>query len=201
MNKTNKLWILFSSTFAISALTSGGYVIVSMMRKKFVDQRHWLEEDEMLDLTSIAQSTPGPVAVNASILVGYRISGLSGALITMLGTILPPLIIMSIVAVCYQVFCSNLYVRYFLKGMQAGVAALIFNVVIDLFHGVFKQKSWLSNLLMLGAFLLNLFTEINVFWIALFCAGAGIIKTLLLQKKSQQITPDSNSSEEPHDLP
>lgn len=200
MNKTNKLWILFSSTFAISALTSGGYVIVSMMRKKFVDQLHWLEEDEMLDLTSIAQSTPGPVAVNASILVGYRISGLSGALITMLGTILPPLIIMSIVAVCYQVFCSNLYVRYFLKGMQAGVAALIFNVVIDLFHGVFKQKSWLSNLLMLGAFLLNLFTEINVFWIALFCAGASIIKTLLLQKKSQQITPDSNSSEEPHDL-
>ena len=84
--------------------------------------------------------------------------------------------------------------------MQAGVAALVFNVVIDLFHGVFKQKSWLSNLLMLGAFLLNLFTEINVFWIALFCAGAGIIKTLLLQKKSQQITPDSNSSEEPHDL-
>ena len=200
MNKTNKLWILFSSTFAISALTSGGYVIVSMMRKKFVDQLHWLEEDEMLDLTSIAQSTQGPVAVNASILVGYRISGLSGALITMLGTILPPLIIMSIVAVCYQVFCSNLYVGYFLKGMQAGVAALIFNVVIDLFHGVFKQKSWLSNLLMLGAFLLNLFTEINVFWIALFCAGAGIIKTLLLQKKSQQITPDSNSSEEPHDL-
>ena len=96
MNKTNKLWILFSSTFAISALTSGGYVIVSMMRKKFVDQLHWLEEDEMLDLTSIAQSTPGPVAVNASILVGYRISGLSGALITMLGTILPPLIIMSL---------------------------------------------------------------------------------------------------------
>ena len=82
MNKTNKLWILFSSTFAISALTSGGYVIVSMMRKKFVDQLHWLEEDEMLDLTSIAQSTQGPVAVNASILVGYRISGLRGALIT-----------------------------------------------------------------------------------------------------------------------
>ena len=108
MNKTNKLWILFSSTFAISALTSGGYVIVSMMRKKFVNQLHWLEEDEMLDLTSIAQSTPGPVAVNASILVGYRISGLSGALITMLGTILPPLIIMSIVAVCYQVFCLSL---------------------------------------------------------------------------------------------
>lgn len=200
MNKANKYWILFSSTFAISALTSGGYVIVSMMRKKFVDQLHWLEEEEMLDLTSIAQSTPGPVAVNASILVGYRIGGLGGALLTMLGTIMPPLIIMSVVAVCYQAFCSNLYVRYFLKGMQAGVAALICNVVVDLFCGVFKQKGWLSNLLMLGAFLLNLLTEINVFWIALCCAGAGIGKTLLLQKKSHQTAPVSNSPEEPHDL-
>lgn len=196
MNRAKKLWILFSSTLAISALTSGGYVIVSMMRKKFVNQLHWLEEEEMLDLTSIAQSSPGPVAVNASILVGYRIGGIGGALVTMLGTILPPLVIMSIVAVCYQIVCSNLYVRYFLRGMQAGVAALICNVVVDLFCGVIKQKSLLSNLLMLGAFLVNLFTNINVLWIALFCACAGICKMLLLGKNSSSATP---TSEENHD--
>ncbi len=200
MRKTNKYWVLFSSTFTISALTSGGYVIVSMMRKKFVDKLHWLKDDEMLDLTSIAQSSPGPVAVNASILVGYRIGGFTGALITMFGTILPPLVIMSIVAIFYEQFCNNVFVRYFLKGMQAGVAAMICSVVIDLFCGVLKQKSWLSNSLMLAAFIINLFTNINVLWIALFCAGAGITKTLLMQKKAHSSDQTSDHQEDSHDI-
>ena len=74
---------LFSSTFSLSAFTlGGGYVIVPLMRKKFVDELHWLEEKEMLDLTAIAQSSPGALAVNASILIGYRIAGVLGAIIT-----------------------------------------------------------------------------------------------------------------------
>ena len=88
---------LFCSTFYLSAFTfGGGYVIIPLMRKKFVEQLHWIDEEEMMDLTAIAQSSPGAIAVNASILVGYRVAGVPGALVTVLGTVLPPLIILSI---------------------------------------------------------------------------------------------------------
>lgn len=85
---------LFTSTFTLSAFTfGGGFVIIPLMRKKFVEQLHWIDEEEMMDLTAIAQSSPGAIAVNASILVGYRVAGVPGALVTVLGTVLPPLII------------------------------------------------------------------------------------------------------------
>ena len=92
----NKLWQLFQSTLLISAFTfGGGYVIVPLMKKRFVDELRWLEEEETLDFIAIAQSAPGAVAVNASILLGYRIAGLPGALVAILGTILPPMITLS----------------------------------------------------------------------------------------------------------
>ena len=73
---------LFTSTFTLCAFTfGGGYVIIPMMRRKFVEQYHWMEEDEVLDMTAIAQSSPGPVAVNAAILMGYRLAGGLGALV------------------------------------------------------------------------------------------------------------------------
>ena len=90
---------LFTSTFTLSAFTfGGGFVIIPLMRKKFVEQLHWIDEEEMMDLTAIAQSSPGAIAVNASILVGYRVAGVPGALVTVLGTVLPPLIILSIIS-------------------------------------------------------------------------------------------------------
>ena len=77
---------LFLSTLQLSACTfGGGFVIIPLMRRKFVEQLHWIDEQEMLDLTAIAQSSPGAIAVNASILVGYHAAGISGALVTVLG--------------------------------------------------------------------------------------------------------------------
>ena len=109
---------LFFSTFYLSAFTfGGGYVIVPLMRKRFVEQYHWIDEQEMLDLIAIAQSSPGAMAVNASILVGYRLAGLPGALLTVAGTILPPLIIISLVSLAYQAFRENTVVNLLLKGM------------------------------------------------------------------------------------
>src|SRR5450756_690699 len=95
-------WKLFTSTFSLSAFTfGGGFVIIPLMRKKFVNELHWIEEIEMLDMTAIAQSSPGAIAVNASILVGYRLAGVFGALVTVFGTVLPPLIILSVISLFY----------------------------------------------------------------------------------------------------
>ena len=93
-SKKQKYLKLFISTFKLSACTfGGGFVIISLMRRRFVEELGWIDEQEMLDLTAIAQSSPGAIAVNASILVGYHVAGIPGALLSVLGTILPPLII------------------------------------------------------------------------------------------------------------
>ena len=83
MDKKNFDWQLFLSTFKLSACTfGGGFVIIPLMRERFVKELRWIEEEEMLDLTAIAQSSPGSIAINASILVGYHVAGIPGALIT-----------------------------------------------------------------------------------------------------------------------
>ena len=81
-NPARMLWQLFKATFLLSAFTfGGGFVIVSLMKKKFVEDLQWLEEEEMLDITAIAQSSPGPIPINASVILGYRMYGVIGSLV------------------------------------------------------------------------------------------------------------------------
>ena len=117
MDKKNKYWQLFLSTFKLSACTfGGGFVIIPLMRERFVKELHWIEEEEMLDLTAIAQSSPGSIAINASILVGYNVAGIPGALITVVGAALPPLIIIPSfllsTSISLQQVCEHGYGRY-----------------------------------------------------------------------------------------
>ena len=125
VNSFHKYRELFFSTFKLSACTfGGGFVIIPLMRKKFVEELGWIEEDEMMDLTAIAQSSPGAIAVNASILVGYHVAGFPGAMLTVLGTILPPLIIISIISMFYQAFRDNTIVNMAMAGMLCGETAI-----------------------------------------------------------------------------
>ena len=95
LKKKHLLLELFLSTLYISSFTfGGGFVIVTFMKRKFVDELHWIDEQEMLDLVALAQSSPGAIAVNAAILVGWRVCGFAGMLTAVLGTILPPMIIL-----------------------------------------------------------------------------------------------------------
>ena len=130
MSRKQRLWKLFISTLYISSFTfGGGFVIVTFMKRKFVDELKWIDETEMLDLTALSQSAPGAIAVNAAILVGWRVSGFLGMLIAVLGTIIPPMLILSIISLFYQTFATNPYVALVIKGMQSGVAAVILDVV------------------------------------------------------------------------
>ena len=120
MRKKQKvLWKLFLSTLYLSAFTfGGGYVIVTLMKDKFVDKYHWIEENEMLDLIAIAQSAPGAIAVNGAIVVGYKLAGLAGVLTAIFGTVLPPFLIISVISVFYQIFRDNFIISELLDGMQ-----------------------------------------------------------------------------------
>ena len=178
------LWQLFLSTLYISAFTfGGGFVIVTFMKKKFVDELHWIDEDEMLDLTAIAQSSPGSIAVNAAILVGWRVGGAAGIAIAVLGTLLPPMLVLSMISFFYAAFASNRYVALTLRGMQAGVAAVILDVVCDLGSKVVKEHSVLSIALVLCAFAATFFFKINVVFILLAAASVGAVKLLVIRLK------------------
>ena len=178
MDKKNKYWQLFLSTFKLSACTfGGGFVIIPLMRERFVKELHWIDEEEMLDLTAIAQSSPGSIAINASM------AGIPGALITVVGAALPPLIIISIISVFYQAFRSNKYVSMAMAGMLAGVAAVIFDVVINMMWPILKKKRWLPITVMLAAFVATRFFSVNIILIILVCGVIGALDTLYLQKR------------------
>lgn len=173
MNRDHRLWRLFLDTLQLSALTfGGGYVIVSLMRARFVQKRGWLTEEDMLDLTAIAQAAPGPVAVNGAILLGYRIAGIPGALAAIAGTVLPPLVILSVISYGYVLFQTNIIVRHVLKGLQAGVAAVMADAVIGMGGGVLRTKSPYTVVVMGLAFVLVAVWHVHVAFIVL---GSGVI--------------------------
>lgn len=177
-------WTLFVSTFTLSAFTfGGGYVIVPLMRKKFVETLKWIEEDEMMDLISIAQSAPGPIAVNSSIIIGYRLAGVPGALVTTFGTVLPPMVILAVISQFYTAFRDNKVVSLVLKGMGIGVAAVIVDVVYTMGKGVVVSKNLLHIIVMAAALVVALFTDINVAWVVLACGAIGAVNVILQDKK------------------
>ena len=175
MKKKNLLWKLFVSTFYISVFTfGGGYVIVSLMKKKFVDEYHWIEEEEMLDITAIAQSSPGPIPINASVILGYRMYGVIGSLVAILGTALPPMIIISVISVFYTQFRTNRIIAIALQVMRAGVAAVIFDVVINLAKNVVATKRALYILLMATAFVGKVILGVDAMIVILCCLVVGL---------------------------
>lgn len=174
------LWILFKSMFILSACTfGGGFVIVSLMKKKFVEELGWLEEDEMLDITAITQSSPGPLPVNASVIIGYRMKGILGSLIAVLGTIIPPMIIISIICVFYTQFRTNPYINIALQVMRAGVAAVIIDVTWNLAKNVWDGKSVFYIALMIIAFISTYFIGISAMVIIFICLGIGVIDAIM----------------------
>lgn len=186
------LFKLFTATLTLSAFTiGGGYVIVPLMRKRFVEEYGWIDENEMLDLVAIAQSGPGPIAVNASILVGYRIAGLVGALVSTLGTALPPLIILSVISLFYTAFAASGLVASALAAMRVGVAAVIADVVIKMGSDVLKKKDYILTAIMFAAFVANWWLGVNVVLIILASGAMGVLLTKLRENKEKKEDDDN----------
>lgn len=172
----NFLWTLFKSTFLISAFTvGGGMVLIPLMKAKFVDEYHWITDEETLDLVAIAQSMPGIMACNAAIMLGYRMGGFPASLVALLATVLPPLIFLTIISIFYDAFASNTYVQMILKGMQCGATAIIINVVIGLLQKQLKKKLLLPIVILIGTFIANYFCGINLMYCILVDAIIGAL--------------------------
>ena len=177
--KAKVLWKLFISTLYLSAFTfGGGYVIVTLMKKKFVDDLHWIDEKE--------QSSPGAIAVNGAIVVGYKLAGIAGVLVSILGTMLPPFVIISVISAFYQAFRSNFFISQMLEGMQAGVGAVIASVTYEMGAGIVKEKDAVSVGIMIGAFIVSCIFGVNVVLIILVCGLLGVIRTLFAKRREMK---------------
>ncbi len=179
-----KLTTLFLSTLKLSACTfGGGFVIIPLMRRRFVEELRWIDEREMLDLTAIAQSAPGPIAVNASILVGYRVAGVPGALLTVLGTVLPPLVIISVISLFYRAFRDSAVAGMAMAGMLAGVAAVVCDVSLSMAVQIFKKKRVLPVAMLAAAFVAARCFQVSIVLILVLCGVVGALDTLRLARK------------------
>lgn len=183
-NENITLWKLFAITLVLSASTfGGGFVIISMMKKKFVEELGWLEDSEMLDMTAIAQSSPGALGVNIAIVTGYRLKKIPGAIICTLGAVLPPLVIISVISLFYNQFKDNEVIAVALQVMRAGVAAVICDVVLNLANNIIKTKDRLWILMMFAAFAAVCFFDTGAVVIILVCGFIGLFRVLFGERK------------------
>ena len=167
--KRRLLLELFTSTLYLSAFTfGGGYVIVSLLKERFVDQLHYIDEKEMLDLVAIAQSAPGAIAVNGAIVLGYKMAGILGIIVCVIGTIIPPIIIISAM----------------LLGMRSGIGAIIVSVVYDMALGVMDEHKERNIVIMLSAFILNYFLNVNIMCLVLGCILLALVELFIRREKA-----------------
>ena len=177
-----RIWLLFINTLMISSTANSGYAMVSVMERVFVKKHEMLTKEELSDCTAMAQSSPGPIGINASCLIGYRVAGFAGSLAAILGVIIPPVVFMILVTVFYEAIVSNRYVAIFMKGMQAGAVALVLNFAIGLFTDILKKKQIFLWILVAAAFMYIWWLDLSVFWLALMLAAAALIKNAVMVK-------------------
>lgn len=184
MKKEKSYLTLFIDMLMISAFTfGGGFVIIGMMKKKFYEQRGWISEEEVLDMTAIAQSAPGALAVNSAIIFGYRMMGLAGMFVSLLATIIPPILIISGITLIYDFFKESYIIQTALQVMRAGVAAIIVDVVWGLGKNVVLSKNILNICFMCVAFIASWFFGVSSITIILICIALGICLSLKGEKK------------------
>ena len=185
--KKKNLMTLFLTMLYISAFTfGGGYIIVGFMKKHFVERLKWIDNEEMLDMVALAQTSPGAIAVNAAILVGWRACGFAGMVAAVLGTIIPPILIISVISLFYAAFAANRYIALMLQGMRAGVAAIILDVALGMGKGVVGTRSILHISMMVIAFIAAFFLKINAVIIILAALCIGVISSFIKAGKEHR---------------
>ncbi len=178
---------LFITCMIVSATTfGGGMVIMAVLQRKFVEELKWLSEEEIMDMIAIAQSCPGVMAVNTSIIIGYRIGGVPGALMTVFGTILPPMVILSILSVFYTQFRQNRIVALVFRGMQAGVVAVVLSAMITMAKNVIKNRDVTTIPMLAAACIAAVYFQVDVIYLILFCGVFGGIAAWLRMKKTDK---------------
>ena len=180
-----KLWQVFITFFKIGAFTfGGGYAMIPLIQREAVENRKWVTDEDILDIITIAESTPGPIAINSATFVGYRAAGFLGSVAGTLGVVLPSFIIILLISYVLREFQDIVAVQYAFAGIRAGVLALI----IKALWGMYKKckKNLVSYIVMAAAFVLSAFVDISVLPLLAGCAVFGLVSMLIMERKVQK---------------
>ena len=180
-----KLWALFVTFFKIGGFTfGGGYAMIPLIQKETVENKKWITDDDILEIIAIAESTPGPVAINSATFVGYRTCGVLGAVCATLGVVLPSFVIILIISFVLEQFQELKAVQYAFNGIRAGVLALLFKAL----WGMYKKshKGWAAYVVMAAAFVLTAFVKVNVLFVIIFCAVFGLVTATMAERRGKK---------------
>ena len=184
--KTNwkELLRVFATFFKIGAFTfGGGYAMIPLIQKETVENHHWIDDEDILEIVAIAESTPGPIAINAATFVGYRTCGVLGSLFATLGVVLPSFILIYAISFVLRQFQQIKAITYAFYGIRAGVLALLCKALWNMFKK--NQKNWASYLVMASAFVLTAILNVSVFPVLIGCAVFGLITAKYMAGRAQ----------------
>ena len=177
-----KLWQIFVTFFKIGAFTfGGGYAMIPLIQREAVDHRKWVTEDDILDIVAIAESTPGPIAINSATFVGYRAAGVLGSAAATFGVVLPSFVIILALSFVLQQFQEVRAVQYAFRGIQAGVLALLVKALWTMYKKA--PKGWAAYVVMAGSFVATAVLDINVLFVIIGCAVFGLVTAMLAERR------------------
>ncbi|MBU1093490.1 MAG: chromate transporter [Firmicutes bacterium] len=192
MKKQHNLFNLFTTFLKIGALTfGGGYAMMPIMRKEVVEKKEWVDDDDILKILIISESTPGVLAVNSATFIGYKIAGFKGSLVATLGVIIPSFITISLISLFIIQFQQLTWVAYAFKGIQAGVAILILKAAMKLSKKIHFNLFAIA--ILVFSMLFALFMNVSVIYLLLIGAVLGIVYGFLIHVKEAK-TDVSNPS-------
>ena len=181
--KSGRLWQLFVTFFKIGAFTfGGGYAMIPLIQKETVENRKWITDDDILEIIAIAESTPGPIAINSATFVGYRTCGVLGAVCATLGVVLPSFFVILAISYVLREFQQIKAVQYAFNGIRAGVLALLFKALWSMYKK--SPKGWVAYVVMAGAFVLTAFVKVNVLIVVIACAVFGLVTALMMDRRA-----------------
>lgn len=179
----NKILQLFLTFFKIGAFTfGGGYAMVPLIQKEIVEGKGWITDDDILEIIAIAESTPGPIAINTATFVGYRVAGFWGAAMATFGTVLPSFVIILIISNILRQFQNSKAVQYAFNGIRAGVLAMIIKALFNMYKKV--PKGTVSYIVIAASFILTAFLDVPVLAVIIGCAAFGLVTSLYAQRRA-----------------
>lgn len=184
-NRYKALWKVFATFLKIGAFTfGGGYAMIPLIQKEAVEKNGWVTDDDILEIIAIAESTPGPIAINSATFVGYRTCGILGSVVATLGVVLPSFVLIYAISFVLRQFQELKAVQYAFQGIRAGVLALLCKAL----WGMYKknQKNWAAYTVMAGAFILTGLLDVSVLPVLIGCAVFGLMTAKVMERRAQK---------------
>lgn len=179
-----KLFQIFLSFFRIGAFTfGGGYAMIPLIQHEAVEKRKWVTDEDILDIVAIAESTPGPIAINSATFVGYRAAGVLGSVCATLGVVLPSFVLILLLSFVLAQFQQVQAVQYAFIGIRAGVLALLVKALWTMYTK--SPKGWVAYVVMGAALILTAVLSINVIFVIIGCAVFGIVTSAIMERRAK----------------